>query len=178
MNDYELIQKTMGCPECGGKIELYNTNPEGTGGQYRCLQCGRDTSWAVRKALSASDVVNKMVDKVPGESRQPIEAIRKYLAEVGADGHSILKPEVLIVMGFDKNFVTRFTERIKSGKSYKEQIFDSDGRLIPYLDGVYALRFLYGIANNIGADTSYANMKTGRGFQAQELVKSISAAIN
>jgi len=119
-----------------------------------------------------------MNNDIPVESRQSLEAIRKYLAEVGADGHSILSPEALINMGFDTNFVALFTKRIRSGKSYKKSLFDTEGNRVPFIDGVYALRFLYGIANNVEADTSYANMKMGRGFQAQELVKAISAVIN
>ena len=47
----------------------------------------------------------------------------------------------------------------------------------PYLDGVYALSFLYGIANDVGADCTLAHTKMGRGFQAGELNNAIHKAM-
>lgn len=110
-------------------------------------------------------------------SRQSDEAIRTYLKEVGADGHGIYKPEYLVKMGFEVAFVAKYTVREKSGKSYKSQLFDNSGNPVPYIDGVYALSFLYGIAENIGADTSEAMSKMGRGFQAQCLCSAISKVL-
>jgi len=60
MTESEQQMIDMGCPECGGNIELYDTNPTGTGGKYRCLDCGRDTVWAIGKALSVTDMLNSM----------------------------------------------------------------------------------------------------------------------
>ena len=64
MTKHEQIMLDMGCPECGGDIELYDTNPSGTSGRYRCKECPRDTVWAVGKAMSFTDVVKEMQAKM------------------------------------------------------------------------------------------------------------------
>ena len=63
MNQYEQRMKDLGCPECGGEIELYNTDDSGRKGQYRCLNCGRDTYWAIGRALSFKDVLMRARDE-------------------------------------------------------------------------------------------------------------------
>ena len=109
-------------------------------------------------------------------NRQSNEVVNKYLEEVGADGHSILKPEYLINIGFTFDFVAKYAYRQKAGKG-KERLYDDTGKSVAYMDGVYALDFLYGIAENVGADTSEARSKMGRGFQAQELCRAIRAIL-
>lgn len=110
--------------------------------------------------------------------RQSNEAIKKYVQEVGGDGHTILKPEYLIEMGFTKAFVKKYTVREKSGKDFKSQLFDNTGHAVPYLEGVYTLSFAYGIAENIGASQEFAHQMRGRGFQAQALITEISKVVN
>ena len=51
MTQYEQQMISMGCPECGADIELYETNIDGNGGKYRCTQCKRDSVWAVGWAV-------------------------------------------------------------------------------------------------------------------------------
>jgi len=106
-----------------------------------------------------------------------IQAVKTYLAEVGADGHSIFNPDMLLRMGFDKELVDRHTFTEKSGKG-KYQIYDANGNPAKELRGVYSLNFMYAIAEVVKADTTNAKMKTGRGFQAQELYKAIQDAVN
>ena len=64
MTKQEQEMLDMGCPECGGEIELYATNPTGTGGKYRCKSCGRDTVWTVGKALSFPEMLAAMKAKM------------------------------------------------------------------------------------------------------------------
>ncbi len=49
---HEQLMLDMGCPICESDIELYDSNPSGTGGKYKCTQCGHDTFWAVGKSQS------------------------------------------------------------------------------------------------------------------------------
>jgi len=64
MTVHEQNMLGVGCPECGGDIELYETNPSGTGGKYRCKQCGRDTVWAVGRTLSFTEMIAEMKAKM------------------------------------------------------------------------------------------------------------------
>ena len=100
------------------------------------------------------------------------KSIATYIEEIGANGHSIFIAESIVAMGFDRQFVSQFIKKHTSGKSYKETIFNENGK-IKEIFGVYGLDFLYAIANDCNADTSDARKKMGRGFQAQELVKAI-----
>jgi hypothetical protein len=108
---------------------------------------------------------------------ETFEAVRKYISEVGADGHSILSPVSLLRMGFSKKFVKENTHVEHSGKDYKSKIW-VNGEMVDKLEGVYSLDFMYSIADNIGASTSIARSKMGRGFQAQELSAAIWSVIN
>lgn len=101
-------------------------------------------------------------------------AMAEYIEKVGGDGHTIFKDSYIRAMGFTDAFVDRFCESHESGDSAKETIFSTkDGKPMPECRGVYGLNFLYGIADDIGADTKIACSKMGRGFQAQELAKAI-----
>ena len=64
MTKHEQNMLDWGCPECGGEIELYDTNSSGTGGKYRCKACQRDTVWAVGKAMSFTEVMKEMQTKM------------------------------------------------------------------------------------------------------------------
>ena len=57
VTEHEQGMLEMGCPECGGDIELYDTNAEGTRGKYRCKECPRDTVWSVVRAQSIHDIL-------------------------------------------------------------------------------------------------------------------------
>lgn len=108
---------------------------------------------------------------------QSKDAIQKYLNEVGGDGWTIFKPEYLVGLGFEEKFVKKFTYKEKSGKG-KFQLYDQQGSPVPFIIGVYALTFIYGIAEDVGADMTGAHSKNGRGFQAQELVIAIDKVLN
>jgi len=103
---------------------------------------------------------------------QKREAIEEYQKTWGGDGHTIIKAESLVDMGFDFDFVSRFAYDHQSGKHYKEQIFDNKtGQKMDSCYGVYSLDFAYAIARDIKADTKEAVSKMGRGFQASCLYK-------
>lgn len=108
---------------------------------------------------------------------QSKKAVKKYLKEVGGDGHSILKASYLVEIGFTPEFVKGYTEEHKSGDDYKETLFDKNGNKAESLNGVYALSFIYGIARDMGINTESAYRYTGRGFQAQELARLIKAKL-
>jgi hypothetical protein len=96
----------------------------------------------------------------------PVDAIAKFLKAYGGDGHSIIKTQAVIGYGFSDEFVGRFSRKIQSGNDYKSALFDNDGKAVEALTGVPALEFAYGIAADIGADTTKAGQKFGRGSQA------------
>jgi hypothetical protein len=86
MTVHEQSMLNMGCPECKGDIELYETNPNGTGGKYRCKQCRRDTVWAVAKALSFAEIIagrKAKIDLTPNESSSLGRKPRRLTALVG-----------------------------------------------------------------------------------------------
>ena len=64
MTKHEQIMIELGCPKCGGEINLYNTNPTGSGGRYKCIKCGRDTVWGVGKAISGNDILKLLNDRI------------------------------------------------------------------------------------------------------------------
>jgi transposase-like protein len=68
MTTYEQEMLDMGCPECGNDIELYETNPNGNGGKYRCKHCGRDTVWATGKSISFMEMLLEMKKKMDSTS--------------------------------------------------------------------------------------------------------------
>jgi len=103
---------------------------------------------------------------------QTKEAIEKYLHQYGGDGWTILKPMSLVEMGFTPEFVQKHTKIHESGDAPKDTIFIENG-IAAKLQGVYCLEFLYGIANDCGADQTEAKQKTGRGFQAGCLCRSV-----
>jgi hypothetical protein len=106
---------------------------------------------------------------------QTTEAINKFLNSFGGDGHSIIKSEAVLEMGFTEDFVAPHAYPHQSGSDYKSTIYDKEGNPMRSMYGVYALEFAYAIANDIGADTEPAHSKMGRGFQAGELMIAIKA---
>lgn len=105
---------------------------------------------------------------------QDLKAVQKFVTEAGGDGHSLLYPKFFTDMGFDSEFVNRFTHEHKSDGTAKGSIVANSGKRIDKVIGVYVLDFAYGVAYDIGADTGPANRKMGRGFQAQELATAIN----
>jgi len=64
MTEHEQRMLDWGCPECGGEIKLYDTNPSGNGGKYCCNQCGRDTVWSTGTSLSLKEIIKEMKSKI------------------------------------------------------------------------------------------------------------------
>jgi hypothetical protein len=111
---------------------------------------------------------------MPTVRTQSDEAIKQYIEKVGGDGHTIFKDSFIRDMGFTDEFVDRFCSDHESGEGVKSTIFSTkDGKPMPECRGVYGLNFIWGIADDIGADTQIASGKMGRGFQAQELAVAI-----
>ena len=109
---------------------------------------------------------------------QKKEAIQKYLERFGGDGHSIITSSSLVEMGFDPEFVAKYTRDHESGESCKDIIFDiNSGNPFRSCHGVYTLEFSYAIAKDLEADITEARSKMGRGFQAQSLVLAINEII-
>jgi len=104
---------------------------------------------------------------------QDLKAVQQFVKEAGGDGHTLFYPKFFTDMGFDSEFVNKFTHEHESDGSHKGSIY-KDGKRVEKVAGVYVLDFAYGVAYDIGADTGPANRKMGRGFQAQELAVAIN----
>jgi hypothetical protein len=81
----------------------------------------------------------------------------------GIDGHDLLDPKEFIDAGFDPEFVKKFETVHKSGRHPKEWIF-VNGVKVKSMKAVFALQFIRGLAQEIGADTKPGDSMMGRGF--------------
>ena len=159
-----------------------------------CGQCGdpKDLTFEVDKEtgrinIMIGDSLDISTEEFPEMCLTPVElivqkgnmqtkeAISKYMAKWGGDGHTIIDPQSLIDMGFTFDFVKSncSTHESTGGKG---NIFTDKG-LVKELEGVYSLNFIESIARDVKADTSIADTKTGRGFRAQELAKAITEVV-
>ena len=108
----------------------------------------------------------------------PNETIRSVLDLIGNDGHTIYGVDEFKKFGLPDEFMERHITVHKSHKTNpKGMIFGEGGKLVPELKGVYGLDMLWGLANEVGADTGEAARKMGRGGQACELTISIRRAL-
>lgn len=99
------------------------------------------------------------------------DAVRNAL---DVDPWTIYEPSRFINAGLPESFVNKFVRVFKSDtRDPKSTIFNDDGEVIKQLKGVYALDILWGIAREMGADTSEAETKSGRGFIARCLKDAI-----
>lgn len=89
---------------------------------------------------------------------------------INGDGHTIYDPKYYTDAGWSKAVIEPITRGMKSDGTHKGNIYGSDGKVIPYIEGVYSLDFHRKIANLLGCRGSD---KMGRGFQAQELAQQI-----
>jgi len=83
----EAVETGFDCPVCScpnEKLEFYDTNEAGTGGWYRCPECGRNTIWKTLKAESATDVLSMFADP---------EVLAKYQAKKQARFDQIAQAE-------------------------------------------------------------------------------------
>lgn len=102
------------------------------------------------------------------------EALKRVVACL--DGHSIFHAEGLVAEGLPQEVADFFTREHKSDGSHKGTIFTDEGA-VASLRGIYGLELLGLVADALGADTSDAYRKIGRGFRAQSLKKAISEAM-
>lgn len=98
------------------------------------------------------------------------ERIISLLKEIGGDGHTIWKDSVLTQAGFDESFLKRFCHLYKSDGSYKGTLFDSSGKRLVGIAGVYGLDLHEAICSDL--KIAYER-KMGRGFQAQACLTAI-----
>jgi len=87
--------------------------------------------------------------------------------KVIGDGHTLFAPEFYEPY-FTAEELSSLIRKHESHGSWKSTIFDEDGNVIPELEAIYNLDFLYWLAGQLGVtERTTAN---GRGSQAQQLV--------
>jgi len=105
------------------------------------------------------------------------KAVLKLIRAIGGDGWSIYPVSWYTDFGLPAELIKPLEQKLKSDFSHPKKTLFRNGEPIEELIGVYTLRVLYQIAENIGVEEDAlknAFSKTGRGFQAQELSEAIS----
>jgi hypothetical protein len=88
--------------------------------------------------------------------------------KVIGDGHTLFAPEFYEPYFTAEELAHLIRKHESDGASWKSTIFDEDGNVIPELEAIYNLDFLYWLAGQLGVtERTTAN---GRGSQAQQLV--------
>ena len=91
------------------------------------------------------------------------------------DGQTLFAPEFCEPY-FTATELAHLIRKHKSdGESWKSTIFDENGEVIPELEAIYNLDFLYWLASKLGVTERTTAM--GRGSQAQQLTGFIREAI-
>lgn len=97
-------------------------------------------------------------------SEPSLESIRKFVADFGNDGWSILEPDGLIKgYGFPQEWVAKVTYNHKSQGGKFDITSDKTGKVVKSLKGVHTLTVLARLAGQVGAS---APEYFGRGRQA------------
>jgi hypothetical protein len=104
-------------------------------------------------------------------TRADRETIRNLVNHLGNDGHTIWKASVLKDAGAGK-FVSRFSQTYTSSVDDPKYAITHKGKPIKQLKGVYGLRVLEGICDDLGLE--YAP-KFGRGSQAVSCTSAIKS---
>lgn len=87
------------------------------------------------------------------------------------DGHSIFHAETFVKLGVPDALIAKYVRDHRSNtKDFKSTIFDSSGKVLPKLRGVYGLTVLEAINYDLGLAGS---SKMGRGFRADECRRQI-----
>ena len=89
---------------------------------------------------------------------------------IDGDGHSIIALNYYTDRGFD---IPESLERTQISGSGKPQIFDSDGKPVNEMVGVWCLDFHYWIASECGLTHDDYGSYGGRGFQAQAIARAL-----
>lgn len=91
------------------------------------------------------------------------------------DGHTLFAPEFYAPHFTAEELAHLIHKHQSDGASWKSTIFDENGNVIPELEAIYNLDFLYWLAGQLGVTKNTTAM--GRGSQAQQLVGFIREAI-
>jgi hypothetical protein len=105
------------------------------------------------------------------------KAVLRLIRAIGGDGWSIYPVDWYTDFGVPTELIKPLEETLKSDFRHPKTTLFTNGKPVEELVGVYTLRVLYQIAENIGVENDAlksAFSKTGRGFQAQELSEVIS----
>jgi len=94
----------------------------------------------------------------------PKETIKAIAMVNEGDGHSIFDPQAYADAGMPEELLAHFCEVHKSDGTHKGSIFDSNGRVLRSLDGVYGLRVSSALVSSLDLE---AGNYMGRGFQAR-----------
>jgi len=103
-----------------------------------------------------------------------IEQIKQAIEVCGYDGHTVWKKEDFAFL--PRQFIDSILTDCEDVVS-QYSIFGSEDT-ITKANCIYGLQLLWCIADDINANTTIAQTKKGRGFQAQALTKSILIKIN
>jgi hypothetical protein len=105
-----------------------------------------------------------------------VETIRAIVR--GLDGHTIYDPAILVADGLPQDIADKYTMLYKSDGTLKGSLTDlKTGQPIKGMRGLYGKSLLRYIAGAIGADTSIADTKLGRGSEAAELQIAIARVL-
>lgn len=108
-----------------------------------------------------------------------IEKVKRAIegGVIVADGHSIFSPEFYspYFTEADLNSVNLISEFTSDESDYKSTLFDSNGKKVAGITGVYNLYFLEWL--NISLATGKYSNKFGRGSQARDYVAFICEAV-
>jgi len=92
-----------------------------------------------------------------------------------ADGHTLFAPEFYEPFFTATELGHLIRKHQSDGESWKSTIFDENGEVIPELEAIYNLDFLYWLASKLGVTKHTTAM--GRGSQAEQLKGFIREAI-
>jgi hypothetical protein len=104
------------------------------------------------------------------------KAVLRLIKAIGGDGWSIYPVSWYTDFGIPAELIEPLEQKLKSDFKHPKTTLFRDGEPVEELIGVYTLRVLIKIAENIGVHEDALNnafAKTGRGFQAQELSEAI-----
>jgi len=100
------------------------------------------------------------------------EHVLELVEKIGGDGWSIFDVNDEIFANLPDDLKDRVKMVHKSDGTPKGSIW-KDGEIQPQMEGIYALDLMGLLAVHVGADTTEARKKMGRGFRSSALAKAI-----
>lgn len=108
-------------------------------------------------------------------SEPNVESVRKFLADYGGDGWSILEADALSKgYGFPPEWEKRLVYNHKSGGGKFDITSEKSGKVVKSMKGIHTLTVLSRLAAQFGAN---APEKFGRGSQASAYTEAIRKVI-